>query len=738
MNISADKKPASVSRFVRIGGSYQPIIKSSADFGPLLELDDALWEVTSLSTSALRTDKRFLDFLDSDKNQLIRTDEVRTALKFLRSVFTDLSGVDNASDVIELAKLNCENPDGAEIHAAARTMLLALGKAGADSITLSEIINDADVKKCTMRNGDGVVAASEGDTSDVAELIRLATQTVGTICDLSGECGINAAKLAEFIDLKTKYLAWLDDGALRAEEINPFGEATSDIYALFCELKDPVGHFYLSSSALSFFENDPERIAKRDITADLRSADEVSKLLSGTAIAAPEKDGVLSLDKPLNPAWKDKFLKLVTSEFFAPYLSGSRITCESWMKFSALFSARTAYLAADPGSAKFAGVDTEFLKRITSEENVAILEKLIQDDIEAGCALAGCSKLLKACIYQRYMLEFLNNFANLTELFDLNKFSMLQTGTLVMDGRHFTLAVPVANIAEHKKIVKSSNICVAYVEVVHGNPPVKTMLAVAITNGSMQNLFVGKRGIFYAADGKVCDARVTDFIEQPVSIPDALKKPFLSLGEFVGKQVDKLVSVQSGNVQKELGAKLSGAKTPAPAAGNNGTMLLMSGSIGIAAIGSSVAFIAKSLQNVSLLTVLGVILGIVLVFGGPGVVIALVKLCKRDLARFLEAAGCALNHKMRLTFKLGLFFTFTPLRPGSVEEEIFDGRVNKKTLSNPLSISLAVITALICGAAGYYIGKQAYNWYNSKQTVQERQVKVAKPAAAPAKAPVRK
>jgi hypothetical protein len=251
----------------------------------------------------------------------------------------------------------------------------------------------------------------------------------------------------------------------------------------------------------------------------------------------------------------------------------------------------------------------------------------------------------------------------------------------------------------------------------------------------MRNLFVGKRGIFFSADGTVCDAKVTDFIEQPVSIPDALKKPFLSLGEFVGKQVDKLVSVQSGNVQKELGAKLSGAKTPAPAAGNNGTMLLMSGSIGIAAIGSSVAFIAKSLQNVSLLTVLGVILGIVLVFGGPGVVIALVKLCKRDLARFLEAAGCALNHKMRLTFKLGLFFTFTPLRPGSVEEEIFDGRVNKKTLSNPLSISLAVITALICGVAGYYIGKQAYNWYNSKQTVQ---VKVAKPAAAPAKAPVRK
>ena len=398
-----------------------------------------------------------------------------------------------------------------------------------------------------------------------------------------------------------------------------------------------------------------------------------------------------------------------------------------------MFAPRIAYFTADPGSDKFAGVSEEDLIRLSSEELIGIVRKLMQDDVEAGCALAGCSKLLKACLYQRYMLEFLNNFANLTELFDLRKFSMLQTGTLVMDGRHFTLAVPVENIAEHKKIVKSSNICVAYVEITSGNPQTKTMVAVAITNGSMRNLFVGKRGIFYSAEGKVCDAKVTDFIEQPVSIPDALKKPFLSLGEFIGKQIDKLVSVQSGNVQKELSSKLTGTAKPAAAPNANGTMLLMSGSIGIAAIGSSIAFIAKSLQNVSLFAVLGVILGIVLVFGGPGVVIALVKLCKRDLARFLEAAGCALNHRMRLTFKLGLFFTFSPIRPGSVEEEIFDANMNSKTLLCPVRLSLAVITALVCGAAGFYFGKQAVLWYNRKCEVCDAQVQ---PVCAKVVAPV--
>lgn len=724
-------------RFTRIGGSYQPVVSSSKDFAALLELDDAHWEVTSLTVSSLRTDKRFLDFMDTDKNGLIRTDEVRTALRFMQSAFKDMKGVDNASDVLELDALDLTTKDGVDISAAAKTMLAAVGKSKAKSISLKEISDDAEVKKCAVCNGDGVVTADDEDTSDTAEIIRLAVKVAGPVEDLSGNSGVNSKEFENFVELAQKYIAWKEEGKLRKAEISPFGEATADIAKLADELKTPIENFFLSSSAIAFFEDDPERLAKREIVADVRSAEEVGKLLDGTAIAAPDKNGLLCCNAVLNPRWGAKFKKLCAMPQFSKFLKNDALSEDMWKKFLAELAPRKEYLAANPAEGKFDDIETSALKKLLCEKNIEAVRQLIQQDVDAGCALAGSSKLLKAVLFQRYMLEFLNNFANLTELFKIRNFSMLQTGILVMDGRHFTLAVPVTNVAEHKKIVTTSNICVAYVEVSSGSAGtvVKQTLAVAITNGSMRNLFPGKRGIFFSADGKTCDAKVIDFIEQPVSIPDALKKPFLNLGQFVSKQFDKLVTSQSGSVQKELGAQLSSGKPAAPqAAGANGTMLLMSGGIGLAAIGSSVAFIAKSLQNVSFMTILGVLLGIIVVFGGPCVAISLTKLYRRDLARFLEAAGCALNHRMRLTFKLGLFFTFTPCRPGSVEEELFETEVSKKTFSCPITVSLVILTAVVFAIAGFFGGMKFLDWHEQRNDAkrktlrQEHQMKEIKKA----------
>jgi hypothetical protein len=133
-------------------------------------------------------------------------------------------------------------------------------------------------------------------------------------------------------------------------------------------------------------------------------------------------------------------------------------------------------------------------------------------------------------------------------------------------------------------------------------------------------------------------------------------------------------------------------------------MLLMGGGIGLAALGSSVAFIAKSLQNVSVFTVIGVLFGIMLVFGGPCVVISLNKLYRRDLARFLEAAGCALNHSMRLTFILGLFFTFSPRRPGALGPEMLESKVTKRSILCPVVLLLILISMLTGGVVGIWLG----------------------------------
>ena len=344
------------------------------------------------------------------------------------------------------------------------------------------------------------------------------------------------------------------------------------------------------------------------------------------------------------------------------------LTRTAWESFSGKFAGFIDYRRRFEDSGKFAAYSREDLIRLSDPERIGKLRTLISEDLEAAGVLSGGAALHKLLMFQKYMLEFLNNFVTLGALFDPERISLIQAGKLVMDGRHFTLVTPVLNQAEHKRIATLSDICTMYVEVSFGRPdaPPPRTLAVAVTSGNMRNLFVGKRGIFFPAGSSagVADAKVVDFIEQPVSISEALISPFFKFAAFVGKQADRFFSAKSAEAQKELGGaidgKLASPAKPAQTPAVSGSMMLMGGGIGIAAIGSSVAFIVKSLQHVSVLNVLVVLLGIIMIFGGPMVVVALIKLFRRNIARFLEASGCAVNRRMRLSRRMGLIFTFTP------------------------------------------------------------------------------
>jgi hypothetical protein len=61
--------------------------------------------------------------------------------------------------------------------------------------------------------------------------------------------------------------------------------------------------------------------------------------------------------------------------------------------------------------------------------------------------------------------------------------------------------------------------------------------------------------------------------------------------------------------------------------------------------------------------VLAVFLIILLIFGGPMVVVSLVKLYRRDIAVYLEASGLALNKRMRLNRFMSKIFTERPVIP---------------------------------------------------------------------------
>lgn len=680
--------------FRRIGGAPQLALRNIDDLACVLELDEALWAVTGIAIDALRTDRQFLDFIDDDHNGVIRADEVKRAVAWFLANIRPGSTPALGSPDLCIDSINVSTTEGAALRAAANVVLRNLGIPDSPTLNLAQIRDDDGILSNACCNGDGVITPGcfTGDCRDIAgvpedphlaEIVGHIMKITGSCKDLTGEEGINREILDSFCAGAEKYIAWYEAPANQPELLRPYAEETANFSAMMEKLQDPIDRYFLHCAALEFLPELSRPVPANDETGDASPAASVRDLLEKLPVATPRPDRILDFSAPLNPLYETELRAFAAHPAMAEFLSGNKLSEAMWHRLSASLAAYREWKNSEPDKA-FEAVETATLKQWLADGSLEELRRRIEEDLTVATELTAYHSLLKLTLYQQYLLEFLNNYVSLSELFNPRGSSMLQTGKLVMDGRHYTFATPIRNLAEHKRIATMSDICVLYIEATTGKTGnLKTMtLAVAVTSGNIRNLFIGKHGIFFAADGSVWDARIIDLIQQPVSISEALKMPFFRFGEFIARQADRFFSTKSTEVQKTLEKNITtGAIIPPPVAAPkpqtpavSGSMMLMGGGIGIAAIGSAVAFIIKSLQNISVLNVLTILFGIILVFGGPMVVISLVKLYRRNISRFLEANACAVNRPMRLSRKMGKVFTFTPPLPraGLIKEDLVD------------------------------------------------------------------
>ncbi len=701
--------------FRRIGGSYQLVVRNADDLRRLLELDESHWALNSVAIATLRGEELFYHFLDDDLDRQIRTDEVRRAVGWFLSMLKDFTGFEEQNDVLDLAAIDDSTQEGAQLLDAAKLVLSNLGHGGETRLSLEQIRNDKEIVACARQNGDGIIPPDAAGTPETAELVGAVMKYAGSIKDICGAEGVDSALLDQFVGAATAWLNWTDAPAAAPDTLNPFGDATAAGYAAFAALETEFDNYFIACDACRFGNETPGRLAKLEMTVDPLNTQAVRDFFGAAPLAEPRRDGIFDFSGKLNPLKRDAIHAFMNSECVREYMQETLLTFEHWKRLKARFAPYAAWLKAKPGAA-FDGCDPKQVRRWTSAEQVGALRAMIAADLAAAPRIGACERLHKLILFQRYLLEFLNNFVNLSLLFNPESPSLLQAGRLVMDGRSFTLASIVTNPAEHKAIVKLSDICVIYLDAVTGKPDaLRTMkLAVAVTSGNIRNFFPNKHGIFFSADGEVWDVKITDLIQQPVSISEALRMPFYKFGEFIGGQADRFFSAKSTEAQKQLGTSFNAAASAAvapPAApakvqtpAVSGSMMLMGGGIGIAALGSSIAFIVKSLANISIWNVLAVLLGIILVFGGPVVAVSLVKLYRRNLSRFLEANGCAVNRPMRLSRRMGAIFTFVPPIPDSNYlrqdlVDVFQKRPHRKWL---VRLLLFLLFAALCGAAGYW------------------------------------
>lgn len=656
-------------KFRRIGGSSQLVIESADDFRNAYELDPAHWALTSIPAKNLLCPANFLALIPQDASGRIHVKDVRALLKWVISAVSDLSDFITASPALRLAALNDKDADGQRAKETAELALKRIGSKTTSSITLEQIEEFKKLVSNALQNGDGIIPPGPVKDKVAAECISFAMTAVGSQKDISGADGVGAAELDAFEAMLKGFLAWTDEGKARKKELFPYADATAGLWGAYLAIAADVDDYFDSCHALVYAgaSEAGSRVPKN--TFDPNDSSSVEDFFKKAPLAPANADCILHMNERVNPNRAGALSAFFKAFRAAAPGDAASISEAEWTAFKAAIAPYGEW-AGRKNTDKLDGLDLARLREVAASKAFEQIRAMIAEDAVVSNNVTCCDLVRKVIICQTNLREFLNNFINMEALFSPEKRSFILAGKLVMNGYNFHMCMIVHDIAAHKKIAATSNVCVMYITVTTGAAPaVKSMnLAVAVTAGTMRRLFVGKSGVFYTPDGLIWDAVITDLIQQPVSLKEAILMPFYRIGDIIQNQAEKHFAAKTNafeaDVTKNVDAKLAGGEQPKKEGGLNMPMLIMGGGVGIAALGSSFAFMAKSLQGVSAWRILAVLLCIFIIICAPFVILSLLKLFRRSLTRFLEANGCALNREMRLTLALGRIFTYVPRIPG--------------------------------------------------------------------------
>jgi hypothetical protein len=273
--------------------------------------------------------------------------------------------------------------------------------------------------------------------------------------------------------------------------------------------------------------------------------------------------------------------------------------------------------------------------------------------------------------------------------------------------------VPVSDAARHGTMATMSASYLAYCDLVRGNA--KQQIAVAVTNGDADNIFVGRNGVFYDRAGEDWDATITKIITNPISVREAFWAPYKKLIRMVEEQISK----RAGEAEAKSTAKLEGTaakvatldhKPAAPApAGPGGATPAKKGldigiiaviSLAIGAVVGAIAGLIAMLVGMGPWMPLGIV-ALLLAISGPSMLLAWMKLRQRNLGPILDANGWAINTRARVNVAFGAALTDLAVLPKGASRSFDDPFADKH---QPWKLYLALATLLVLGGC-WYAGK---------------------------------
>ena len=651
--------------FENIGGSSRVRITTGEDIAHLNELDPKMWTVLSCPVKGLEIDEKSLAYMDCDGDGKLRVHDVICMSQWLTGALSNPDLLLEGKDSIALENFDQENPAGAKLHHAAKGVLAALGREE-EVVSLADVTNVSAIFAGTRFNGDGVITENSSDDAQDKAAIAAAVTSLGGLTDRSGAQGVDAAMIETFYKTLADYAAWCET-AVEA----PYGTDTDKVIELYNALDAKVKDFFMRSKLAAF---SPDSTAVLDVqTASIQaiSADNLTSKgddIASYPIARVTGKVEIDLSAPVNPAWAARFDALRALAFDP---AAKVLTEADWTAIGAKISTYSAWKGAKAGAA-VESLGLEKVKELLAQDRKAALLAISAEDASYAEDFNNISLVEKFLYVYRDFYRLLKNFVTFHDFYskDPGVKAIFQCGRLVIDQRECHFCMQVADMAKHNTMAASSGMYLIYCDCTTKSKAGKMSIVAAMTVGEVGDLFVGKNAVWYDNSGLEWDAVITKIIDNPISISQAFWSPYRRIAVAIENLISKNAADKDAKLMKEATEKINAAPAALPAAGTAagaaakpaeaapfdiGKFAGIFAALGMAVgmIGTALTSIFEGIFALPWWKVLLAFVGIMLVISGPAMVMAWLKLRRRNIAPLLNANGWAVNAASKISIPFG-------------------------------------------------------------------------------------
>jgi hypothetical protein len=648
-----------------------------------------------MPTKGVDIDTRTLELLDTDKDGFVRHPEVLEAISWLEGVHLDLGSVLTGGDSVKLDKLK----QGSAVRAGAEQLLINLGKK-AEAVTLADATNAEKMFVDTLFNGDGVVPLDAADGPELREVVEAIIAGHGSTPDRSGKPGIDKPRAEAFFKELEELVVWHDGNA--KEGVQPIGDATGAAADAVRAVRAKVDDYFTRCRLAAFDPRNTAALNPADTTLAALSTKELSPAHAEVAslpIARIEANGTLPLHGALNPAWAERIATL-SSAAVTPLLNKrDALDLRGWTELCGKLDAYEAWRAGKPAT-KIDAIAADKLRAFAARE--AEVMALIDKDLAVKDKVDAIVAVERLCRYQRDLGTLLNNYVNFSNFYSKRN-GVFQAGTLYLDGRGCNLTFDVVDAAKHGSMSPMSGTYLAYCDCTRAGLDKRT-IAAAFTAGDVDNLFVGRNGVFIDKKGRDWQATITKVVDAPISIRQAFWQPYKKFARAIEERVAKRAADADADANAKLATTavhigeadkhLATGKKPEKKGVDIGT---------VAALGGIAAVITALLGGVfglGLWAPIGIV-AIMLAISTPSMILAFIKLRRRNLGPLLDANGWAINALTKINVPFGTVLTERPQIPEGAQRNLADPYAEKK---KPWKFYIVVI-AVVALSVSWFLGK---------------------------------